>query len=81
MAVPITTVLKYQVRWRMSKYRCAVSPMTKSITPRSPTAREGVYLARWSVIESIFVIPAHTNPYIMIEASFGPIGLGKLGST
>jgi hypothetical protein len=44
IAVPTTTVLKYQVRWRSSRNKWAASPMTKSTTPKTPTASEGVYL-------------------------------------
>jgi hypothetical protein len=53
IAVPTTTVLKYQVRWRRSKNRCAASPMANRTTPRTPTTREGVYLMAMSVFWSL----------------------------
>jgi hypothetical protein len=44
IAVPTTTVLKYQVRWRSSRNRWAASPSPKRTTPKTPTASDGVYL-------------------------------------
>jgi hypothetical protein len=53
ITVPTTTVLKYHVRWRKSKPRWAASPMANRTTPRTPTAREGVYLTTMSALLSL----------------------------
>jgi len=81
IAVPTTTVLKYQVRWRSSRYRWAASPIAKSTTPKTPTASEGVYLdSQVSLLAGFKSSAFELYPYMMMLALDSVIGFGKFGS-
>jgi hypothetical protein len=81
IAVPTTTVLKYQVRWRSSRDRWAASPMAKSTTPKTPIASDGVYLdGSFSFGLDFNLLADEVYPYMMMLALDSVIGFGKFGS-